>query len=263
MSSADFSVLDHPAISRSSFYPRRQWTPTPDGAEDHAVPINDPTDEGATLSCRFFPAAVTGSARSSPTILFFYGNGETAVDYDGIAPLYNQIGVNFFVADYRGYGRSDGFPAFSTMLADSESVLTWLGAMLDERSFDSRIFVMGRSMGRHPAFELAANFGDRLNGVIIESGRPTLGNFTQGLSSDAVQRLDAEYEAKVHSIEIPALVIHGELDTLAPVEQAVSMFQGFQSQEKRLLTIPGAGHNDLLQRGLDEYLAAIQEFVSP
>lgn len=256
--SANFAVLDHPAISKISFYPRRQWTPTPNGAEDHLVPVNDPTDEGGTLSGRFFPAAP-----SSPTILFFYGNGETAIDYDGIAPLYNQIGVNFFVADYRGYGRSAGFPAFSTMLADSASVLTWLSNLLGARSFDSRIFVMGRSMGRHPAFELAANFGQRLNGVIIESGRPALGNFTQSLNSDAVQSLDAEYEAKVHSIEIPALVIHGELDTLAPLEQAVSMFRGFRSPEKRLLTIPEAGHNDLLQRGLHQYFAAIQEFVSP
>lgn len=258
MPSADFAVLDHPEISKISFYPRRQWTPTPDGAEDHAVPVNNPTDERGALSGRFFPATP-----GSPTILFFYGNGETAIDYDSIAPLYNQIGVNFFVADYRGYGRSDGFPSFSTMLADSESVLTWLSNLLAARSFANRIFVMGRSMGRHPAFELAANFSQRLNGVIIESGRPTLGNFAQGLNSDVVRRLDTEYGAKMRSIDIPALVIHGELDTLAPVEQAVSMFRGFRSSEKRLLTIPRAGHNDLLQHGLHEYFAAVQEFVSP
>ena len=76
-----------------SFYPRQGWTPTPDGAEDHTVTVA----EGVTLSCRFFPAG-----KNSPTILFFYGNGETAVDYDGIAPMYNQVGVNFFVPDYRG-----------------------------------------------------------------------------------------------------------------------------------------------------------------
>ncbi len=262
MPPADFAALDDPTISMNSFYPRRHWTPTPDGAEDHCVAVGDTiaaaADGKMSLSCRFFPAAT-----NSPTILFFYGNGETAVDYDGIAPLYNQIGVNFFVADYRGYGQSDGFPAFSTMLADSDKVLAWLTSLLDARGYASRIFVMGRSMGRHSAFELAANFGDRLNGLIIDSGRPTLGNFTQGLDSAAARRLEAEYEAKVRSIDLPVLVIHGEMDTLAPVEQAVSMFQGFRSQEKKLLTIPEAGHNDLLQRGLHEYFAAIQEFVSP
>ena len=66
---------------------------------------------------------------------------------------------------------------------------------------------------------------------------------------------------KVSSIAIPSLVIHGEQDTLAPVEQAVQMHHCFQSADKRLLTIPGAGHNDLLYRGLDEYMTAIKEFT--
>ena len=66
---------------------------------------------------------------------------------------------------------------------------------------------------------------------------------------------------KVSSISIPSLVIHGEQDTLAPVEQAVQMHQCFQSADKRLLTIPGAGHNDLLYQGLDEYMTTIKEFT--
>ena len=101
MNDNDFSVLDRPDISGSSFYPRSNWRPTSQGAEDHTIPVA----EGVSLSCRFFPMG-----KEKPTILYFYGNGETAADYDGIAPLYNQIGVNFFVPDYRGYGRSGGSP---------------------------------------------------------------------------------------------------------------------------------------------------------
>ena len=110
MVSEDYAPLDRPEISMNSFYPRRNWTATPDGAEDHTITVAD----GVDLSCRFFPVG-----QENPTILFFYGNGETASDYDNIAPIYNQIGVNFFVADYRGYGRSDGSPAFRSMLSDA------------------------------------------------------------------------------------------------------------------------------------------------
>ena len=175
MPAVDFAVLDQPAISMNSFYPRKGWTATPAGAEDISIPVAD----GIMVSGRFFPA---GTAQ--PTILFFYGNGETAPDYDNIAPLYNQIGVNFLVADYRGYGRSDGFPSFTAMLADSAKVLDYASSLLEERDYTGPMFVMGRSMGRHAAFELSANCGDRLLGVIIESGRPILGNFTYGLESD-------------------------------------------------------------------------------
>ena len=73
--------------------------------------------------------------------------------------------------------------------------------------------------------------------------------------------MEAAYREKVRSIGLPALVIHGEQDTLAPVEQAVTMFQEFPSAQKRLLTIPEAGHNDLLHRGINEYFSAVREFV--
>ena len=86
MPASDFSPLDHPNISMSSFYPRRNWTPAPAGAVAHMITVED----GVSLSSRFFPSGAT-----NPTILFFYGNGETAVDYDEIALFYLQIGVNF------------------------------------------------------------------------------------------------------------------------------------------------------------------------
>ena len=253
MAATDYTALDRPDISMNSFYPRRNWTPTPQGAEDHEIAV----EEGVSLSCRFFPVG-----KENPTILFFYGNGETAPDYDGIAPLYNQIGANFFVADYRGYGRSGGTPAFSTMLSDAHKVLQALGGILQANQYTGPVFVMGRSMGRHAAFELAANAQDQPQGMIVESGRPTLGQFTQGIDPEQSESLQTAYYDKVCSITMPVLVIHGEMDTLAPVQEAVTMYEGFASQDKRLLTIPGAGHNDLLYRGLDEYFSAIRSFVS-
>ena len=252
MATVDYSVLDDVSISMNAFYPRKNWSTTPPGARDHAVAV----DDEISLSCRFFPVG-----DEAPTILFFYGNGETATDYNGIAPFYNQTGLNFFVADYRGYGRSGGWPSFTGMLTDSHVVLEYASGMLESAGYTGRIFVMGRSMGRHSAFELAANRGDRLAGVIIESGRPILGNFVYGLPTEQGQALEAAYLEKVSSITMPSLVIHGELDELAPVQQAVDMHHAFQSQDKQLLTVPGAGHNDLLYYGINEYFAAIKEFT--
>ena len=253
MTTTDYSALDRPEISMNSFYPRRNWTPTPSGAQDFAVPVAD----DISLSCRFFPVAP-----GQPTILFFYGNGETAADYDNIAPVYNQVGINFFVADYRGYGNSGGLPSFSTMLADAHKVREEVGRILEAGQFAGRLFVMGRSMGRHAAFELATGSPEgALEGVIIESGRPILGNFCHGVDPATAEALEAGYRAKVASISMPALVIHGEMDTLAPVDQAREMYESFASQQKSILTIPGAGHNDLLYRGINEYFTAVRDFV--
>ncbi|MCY4365063.1 MAG: alpha/beta hydrolase [Chloroflexi bacterium] len=253
MTTTDYSALDRPEISMNSFYPRRNWTPTPSGAQDFAVPVAD----DISLSCRFFPVG-----RGQPTILFFYGNGETAADYDNIAPVYNQVGINFFVADYRGYGNSGGLPTFSSMLADAHQVREEVGRILEAGQFTGDLYVMGRSMGRHAAFELATSSPEgALKGVIIESGRPILGNFCHGVDPATAKALEAGYRAKVASISMPALVIHGEVDTLAPVEQAREMYDSFASQQKNILTIPGAGHNDLLYRGINEYFTAVRDFV--
>ena len=252
MAQVDYSALDDPNISTSSFYPRQGWTPTPEGVQDYIVNVGD--DIG--LSCRFFPYR-----NNAPTILFFYGNGETAIDYDSIAPMYNQIGLNFFVADYCGYGKSGGSPSFTTMLSDANTVLEAMRIVLGASGFQGPVYVMGRSMGRHSAFELAAKEDPVINGVIIESGRPSLGQFTGGLGPRQADELEEAYRAKAASIAIPVLVIHGEIDALAPLDDAEEMFRNFASTEKKMLVISGAGHNDLLFKGMDEYFTAIGDFI--
>ena len=98
--------------------------------------------------------------------------------------------------------------------------------------------------------------------MIIESGRPNLARFTMGLDVADAQALEDAYHAKAHSINIPTLVIHGEMDELAPVQDAVAMHENIRAEDKRLLVIPGAGHNDLMFVGMRQYFEAIRRFVA-
>ena len=252
MTAVDYSALDSLQASSSSFYPRRHWTETPEGAVDYAITV----DDDVQLSGRFFAVG-----RENPTVLFFYGNGETAAGYDTVAPFYNRIGANFFVVDYRGYGASGGAPAFNPMLSDACKVLDWLSATMDELRFTGPLYVMGRSMGRHSAFELAVAEAERIDGVIIESGRPNLGRFTIGLDAAAAQALEDAYHAKVYSISIPTLVIHGQMDETAPIADAIAMHDNIQAEHKHLVIIPAAGHNDLMYVGFRQYFEAIRRFI--
>ena len=254
MTPVDYSLLDRPEVSAISFHPRPHWTETPEGAEDMSVTV----EEGVALSCRFFPVG-----QSRPTVLFFYGNGESAAKYDDIAPFYNRIGTNFFVSDYRGYGASGGSPSFCAMLSDAHQVLESVKReLLQPDGFTGPLYVMGRSLGRHAAFELASESPDEINGVIIESGGTSLGQFTRGLEPSAVQNLQAAYQDKVCSIRIPVLVIHGQMDASASLQDAVGMYENFQSPDKHLIIIPGASHNDLMYVGLGQYFGAIRRFVN-
>ena len=253
MTVVDYSVLDNPEASARSFHPLRGWTETPDGAVDCVVTVAD----GTTLSCRFFAVG-----RANPTVLFFYGGGENVARYDDIAPHYTRIGANFFVADYRGFGASSGSPSFNAILSDAHEVLDWLQGTMQKLRFTGPLYVMGRSMGRHAAGELAITAGDRINGVIIESGRPNLGRIAQGLAPEIVRALEEDYQAKFYSITIPALVIHGQWDEAAPLAGAVDMFNKLETVHKHLEIIPGASHNDLMYVGFQQYFNAIRGFMA-
>ena len=253
MAAVDYSVLDNPDASGRSFHPLRGWSDTPDGAVDYGITVAD----GAVLSSRFFAVG-----RANPTVLFFYGGGENVARYDDIAPHYNAIGANFFVADYRGHGASSGDPSFSALLSDAHDVLKWLTDTMRALRFTGPLYVMGRSMGRHAAGELAVNAADRINGVIIESGRANLGRYAQGLEANIAQTLEDDYQARFYSINIPVLVIHGQWDESAPLPDAVDMFNKLQTRHKHLEIIPGAGHNDLMYVGFREYFNAIRAFMA-
>ena len=251
---ADYYVLDRPEILQFIFYPRRDWTPPPPDASDYLVPV----EAAVTVSCRFYPA-VPGS----PCILYFHGNGEVACEHDWIAQLYRREGISLFVADYRGYGLSGGAPSFASMSSDAHPICSFFLETVRSSGHGESLFLMGRSLGSHSAVELAFHYPERFRGLIVESGSSNMGRLLElfGLSSAGLSKLGEAVSARVRSIKLPALVIHGEWDSLIPLEEAVTLYEQLGSPEKRLLVVPGADHNSVLAAGMDQYFGAIRELV--
>ncbi|TFG92328.1 MAG: alpha/beta fold hydrolase, partial [Syntrophobacterales bacterium] len=145
----DYRALDKPEIINFLFYPRREDGPSGSGGTDCDIQI--PVDEHVTIGARFHPART-----AAPTILFFHGNGEIVADYDEMAPLYVQRGINFLPVDYRGYGRSTGTPTVTAMMRDCHTIFEYILNWLAEGGFTGPLVVMGRSLGSASALELAA-----------------------------------------------------------------------------------------------------------
>ncbi|MFN8585702.1 MAG: alpha/beta hydrolase [Dehalococcoidia bacterium] len=253
----NYALLDLVGAAGMMFFPRPDPSAPPPGASDLAIEVG----ADVTVNARFY--AFDGTL---PTVLYFHGNGEVAGDHDALAPLYRQAGANLFVAEFRGYGRSTGRPTVEHLVSDAHPVTAFFHAHLDGLGFNERRFVMGRSLGTHPALEVAANASERIRGLIVESGAGGLRRMLQRFGFD-VQRgegadLVEAHEAKIRSIQMPLLVIHGEWDELIPLQQAVELYEMLPHVERELLIIPGAGHNDLLWAGLQDYFGAIQRFVS-
>jgi len=253
----DYSALDRPEILAFVFYPRNDFTGTPPGAHDYRISV----DEDVSISCRLHVFEA-----DSPSVLYFHGNGEVVSDYDDIAPMYAGTGLNLFVADYRGYGASQGRPTLSNTIADAGVVFEAFAGILQREGYCTDIFVMGRSLGSLSAVEVAYRHQDRVKGLIIESGFAAFSSLLSHLGIPpgvvGVDDPEAPNLAGVRAIEVPTLVIHGEHDQLIPVSEGEALFRGSAAADKKLLIITGADHNDIMWTGREEYFRAIREFTS-
>jgi pimeloyl-ACP methyl ester carboxylesterase len=135
-------LLDRADILRFLFHPRKAGRTIPSGrVEEITVDVAD----DAVIGCRLHLGG-----KENPTILFFHGNGEIAHDYDPIGPVYISCGLNFIVADYRGYGISTGSPSISSMLSDAYASLEQIAGLLKEKGHTGPLWIMGRSLGSAP-----------------------------------------------------------------------------------------------------------------
>ena len=252
----DYSPLDRPSVLRFIFYPRKDFTPCPRNGFDLSIPVGDQV----SISCRFY----TGH-RDWPWVLFFHGNGEVMSDYDEISPLYHRRKLNLVVADYRGYGTSTGTPTLTDLIKDSHVILREVIAEISRRALCGNLFVMGRSLGSISALELAHKHPDLIKGLIVESGFPSVVRIIVHLGIPApdvdLKKIDRGCLEMSQEILIPALIIHGEADTLVPVGNARDLYENLGSREKRLLLIPSATHNDVLLVGFNEYFKALRRFA--
>lgn len=253
---ADYTMLDTPVLLRNLFYPRRDSYQGPEGCFDHLVSVASEV----AVHCRYYPVE-----QGAPWILYFHGNGEVVCDYDDLAVLYNDLGINLVVADYRGYGASTGNPSLQSMVEDAHKVFVAVEAKLNAQGNTAGLWIMGRSLGSMSALELVGHYQDRVKGVIIESGFACISRLIKAFElpadRDVLETLEQECLDMIKTITIPALVIHGEWDGLVNPQEGRLVFDTLGSKEKYLCMIDRADHNNVIVLDRKTYFGAIERFV--
>ncbi len=261
----DLSFLDRPEILEvifpvvySTFYLPNYLQFSSSDVLRYSIEV----EEGITINCGFWV-----SGKEDPSILYFHGNGETVAMHDWIAPFYNQRGINLFVADYRGYGSSNGKPTISNMIGDAHPIFKGFKEIIEKEGFKRSLFLMGRSLGSIPVIELAFNYQGEIQGLIVESG--TANNFRRLLNYLGIPEKEAILseesfflnKVKIRQVHKPTLIIHGEYDQIISVNEGEELYQNSGAQDKRVLIIPGADHNDVMTVKQSLYFDTIEEFV--
>ena len=161
--------MDNPEVIARLFFPRPAQATETSEAFNRTVQV----EENVRIVCRFFP-----SRNDAPNLLFFHGNGETAPDYDYVAPFYRKSGINLFVADFRGYGMSNGSPSCSGIIKDAHPIYqSATGIINSHQGFDTD----GKVTDAEKAVETIKSLAEKNREIraIVGSSAKTLRETTQ------------------------------------------------------------------------------------
>jgi hypothetical protein len=214
--------------------------------------------------------------RPGITILYFHGNKHNIDEYWDRVMFLHDVGVNVFVFDYRGFGKSEGAVTSEAGLhADGQAALQYVlsrpGVSPDSVGF------YGYSLGNIPAIFLAAQASSvgslpsaakRPLFLVAESPFASAASLAQGslaLSVPGGWLTDDRFDnvAQVRGIRTPLLLIHGEDDDFVRYRDNGRVVFEAAPQPKKLVLVPGAVHDDVPQKmGLAAYRAEIINWIN-
>jgi hypothetical protein len=203
------------------------------------------------------------------TVLFMHGTNYNSSDMwatDERAGLFGGflrgLGCRFFVFDYRGYGRSDGIASEQSTYLDAQGALAYLRGR--PKVTAPHLVFYGFSMGTGVAVELAAR--ERCAGLVLRAPFSSI----RDLVFERVPRLRRvlrlmpwlpltrfDSAAKISSIHVPLMIMHGDADTTVPPWMGHRLFE-LANEPKTFVPFPGAEHQDF---PLDIMVPAVRGFV--
>ena len=233
------------------------------------------TAEGISLSCWWIPAGETARG----TVIFLHGVSECKIVGLPIAKRLHDVGFNVFLHDSRRHGDSGGCVCtygFYEKL-DVSTIINYLESRKDVKL--GRIGLMGSSMGAAVAIQVAA-LDSRIAALVAESGFASLRKVYDEyqkrmtripwhyLRNLVIKRSEhiAHFKASlvspaeaVKQVHVPIFFMHGTADNKIPATATEVVFRN-ANEPKELWLIPGAKHNDVVEKGGEEYFSRIVGF---
>lgn len=237
------------------FYPFATLETTPEDWGQAYQDVSLRTEDDLRLHGWFVPRK--GAQR---VVLFFHGNAGNISHRGESIEIFHRLGLDVFIIDYRGYGRSEGSPSEQGLYRDAHAAWRYL---IEERGFKpSQIIVFGRSLGGVVAARLGSE--QRPAGLILESSFSSAKDAARAIfpliSWLVVLRYDFDAASYVKGAGCPVLVLHGRDDEIIPFALGRKLFEA-APEPKQFVELRG-GHNDGFLRSQPGYERELRRFVN-
>ena len=212
--------------------------------------------DGTRLNGWFFPAN-TNSPQRHLAVLFCHGNaGNISHRLDTCAALL-ATGVNVFVFDYRGYGRSQGAPSEPGTYQDALAAYQWLR----QKGFaGTGIVAFGESLGGAISTELATR--EEVGGLVLEStftSIPDIGaELFPWLPVRWLSTIRYDTRSKLPRLKVPVLVMHSPEDELVRISHGKANFAA--ANEPKLFWELRGDHNSPLA-DTKQFIAGMEKLL--
>ncbi|MDH5444041.1 MAG: alpha/beta hydrolase [Gammaproteobacteria bacterium] len=212
------------------------------------------TEDGEIIHGWYVPAE-----NATVTMLFSHGNaGNISHRLESIA-LYNSLGMNVLIYDYRGYGQSTGKISEQGFYQDIDAMWRVLTEQKGIRA--ENIILFGRSLGAAIASQLATRV--KAGAVIIESPFTSVPDMGAKLYPFLPVRLLSRFQLSniIHASQAqsPVLVVHSRHDEIIPFSHGEKVFES-AAEPRVFLPISGDHNGGFLLSG-NVYIDGLQEFL--
>ncbi len=224
-----------------------------------AEPIDFTTRDGLRLEGWFVPGVppLTGH-----TVLVFNGNAGNRAYRASLAAALARRGFACVLFDYRGYGGNPGLPSERGLTEDARAVRQAVAARPDVDP--QRIVYFGESLGAAVATRLAVDHAPAA--LILRSPFSSLADIGAHhypfLPVRWLLRDHYPVATLVRGLRLPLLVIAGDDDRVVPARFSEDVFESAPGP-KRLVTVPGADHNDEALADGPAVIDAIEQLLAP
>lgn len=218
--------------NRSVYYPMRYpagWWEMRDRVGSRDVRLR--TSDGVNLHAWWVEAPEARLAT-----LFLHGNGGNLSHRIGHLRELVAAGTSVLILDYRGYGKSDGWPTEGGLYRDAEAGYDHLV----RGGYTARsIVIHGESLGSSVAADLASR--RECGAVVLEapftSAAAIAGRILPLLGPMVMRSFNTV--SKLGGIRAPVLVIHGDRDEVIPFEMGERVYRAIAGP-KEFWRVPGA-----------------------